>query len=198
MEIARYIVAVLILVTLPPSLLLWFLIHPFARQWRRFGPVWTYAIVSIPAIGLGAALYVARDRLLAVDYGTSYPLVGLAGAFFVATAWIAVQRRRHLTFRILAGIPELTPGEGQPDDGPKLLTEGIYARVRHPRYVEVIVGVLAYALFANHLAIYLLWLVTIPALYAIVVLEERELLERFGEEYEAYRERVPRFVPWSR
>ena len=35
----------------------------------------------------------------------------------------------------------------------------------------------------------------VPTLYLIVLLEERELRDRFGEEYEAYCRRVPRFVP---
>jgi protein-S-isoprenylcysteine O-methyltransferase Ste14 len=36
---------------------------------------------------------------------------------------------------------------------------------------------------------------TLPTLYLIVLLEERELRDRFGVEYEEYCRRVPRFVP---
>ncbi len=54
---------------------------------------------------------------------------------------------------------------------------------------------LAYALFANHLATYVLLLLTVPSLHFIVVLEERELHERFPSEYADYCRRVPRFFP---
>ena len=54
---------------------------------------------------------------------------------------------------------------------------------------------MAVALFTNYLAIYVLALAIIPALYLVVVLEEKELRDRFGLEYAAYSERVPRFIP---
>ncbi|MCP4899328.1 MAG: isoprenylcysteine carboxylmethyltransferase family protein, partial [bacterium] len=103
----------------------------------------------------------------------------------------AIKRRRHLTTRILAGIPELSRS-GEPG---VLLTEGIYSRIRHPRYVEVMTGVLAYALFANYIGLYYLTVATLPTLLLIVIIEEHELRQRFGDEYTDYCSRVPRFIP---
>jgi protein-S-isoprenylcysteine O-methyltransferase Ste14 len=51
------------------------------------------------------------------------------------------------------------------------------------------------ALFVNYLAVYVLVLATVPVLYLTVRLEERELVERFGEAYERYMAEVPRFLP---
>ena len=48
---------------------------------------------------------------------------------------------------------------------------------------------------ANNLASYVYWIVAIQCLLAIGRIEERELRDRFGAEYEAYYARVPRFVP---
>jgi protein-S-isoprenylcysteine O-methyltransferase Ste14 len=62
--------------------------------------------------------------------------------------------------------------------------------------MAVWLGTVAVALFANYLAVYVLALVLVPALYLVVVLEERELRERFGEDYVTYSQRVPRFIPW--
>lgn len=76
-----------------------------------------------------------------------------------------------------------------------MLSEGIYGRIRHPRYVEVVIGTWAYAVFANHLGAYVVAALTIPSIHLIVLLEERELVERFGARYEEYRSRVPRYVP---
>jgi len=194
MNSARYYLALIILVSLPPALLLWIAIHPLARFWRRLGPFWTYSLLAIPALGMTAVIVQARGKLLAVEYGTNYFLILAAAACVAEAVVIARQHKRHLTFAILAGIPELSesryPG--------KLLTEGVYATIRHPRYVEVFFWVLGYAFFTNYLATYVLAALSVPFGLWIVFLEERELRERFGEEYEEYCRRVPRFVPSRR
>ena len=76
-----------------------------------------------------------------------------------------------------------------------MLKEGIYARVRHPRYVAVIIGIAAVALFVNYLGIYVFTVLAVPALWLVVILEERELAERYGREYEQYQREVPMFIP---
>jgi len=194
MTTARYVVAVLLLMSLPPGVFLWFFIHPFASFWRRLGPVWTYSILSVPVVLYMAGVFFARDLLVGVDYGTSYVAIALAIVCGVGGARIAIARRKLLTAGVLTGMPELSearyPGT--------LLNEGIYARVRHPRYVEILLLSLAYALFANYLGAYVLILLLLPAIYLLVVIEERELRDRFGEAYEDYCRRVPRFVPRGR
>ncbi len=193
MDTARYIFAVLIVSWLPPAMVWWLIVHPFVDVWRRIGPRGTLSILGTLSIACIAALTLARDRLVGADLGTHRTLVFLAVGLGVVSTWIAVRRRRHLTTRILAGVPELErDGQGT------LLTEGVYARIRHPRYVEVWVGTLAYACFANFVGAWVVWLATGPLLHLIVVLEERELRDRFGAEYDAYADRVPRYVPRRR
>ena len=98
---------------------------------------------------------------------------------------------RHVTIKVLIGLPELAP-ERHPG---RLVTGGLYARIRHPRYVQFLLGLLGYALFADYLAAYIVVALWIPGIWAIAVLEERELRDRFGEQYEEYCRRVRRFVP---
>ncbi len=191
MNTVRYYAALLVLMALPPGLLLWFFIHPFARFWRRLGPFWTYAVLSLPVAGLMATAFLLRAQLLAVNYGTSIPLIILATVFAVCAFVIQAKRRKHLTKAILTGIPELSR-DGEPGT---LLTEGIYGTIRHPRYVELLLFVLAYSCLSNYLALYVAALLTVPTLYVVVLLEERELRERFGGAYEEYCNRVPRFFP---
>ena len=187
----RYVVAIMMLVAVPPAVLAWVVIHPLAAFWRRFGLWGTYAILAIPWVACMVGLYRARWLLLGPDLGTNLPVIALGLLCVVAAIAIARSRRRHLTFRILAGGPELSSG---PDRG-SLLTEGIYGRIRHPRYVEFAVGSLGYVLVANYAHLYLLWVASVLALYGVVLLEERELRDRFGVAYEEYARRVPRFIP---
>ncbi len=194
MNIARYIVALLVVATFPSGLLFWFVVHPFIGFWRRQGPKITYTVVIALLLAVATVLVLARGVLLETEYGTNYVLVALAGVFYLIAAAIELQCRKHLKFRTLVGMPELVP---EPATG-KLLTAGIYGRVRHPRYVSAFFGVVAVALFSNYLAAYVIAGAMVPALYALTFFEEGELRDRFGEEYAAYSRRVPKFVPrWS-
>ncbi len=193
MDRARYILAVLLVVTLPPALLWWFLIHPFTDVWRRVGARLTLTLMTLLFVAGAGFLYSIRHFLVGRDLGTHW-LPAVAGLVFVGLAFlIALERRKQLTFSILAGLPQLDPARKGP-----LLTEGIYAVIRHPRYVEVALGTVGYALLANYSGTYILAALTLPALHGIVLLEERELEDRFGDEYRAYRERVPRYIPKRR
>jgi protein-S-isoprenylcysteine O-methyltransferase Ste14 len=184
-------VALFLVVTLPPLLFFWPLIHQFVRFWRKLGPAATYSLLGALFATLGYGLFRIREVLLAVDFGTSWPLVALGSGFLATAAWLRLQLHRHVTTRILAGLPELAP-----DRYPtKLVTEGLYARVRHPRYVQFALALLGYALIANYLAVYLLFLAWLAGIGIIAVLEEGELRDRFGKEYEEYCRRVPRFLP---
>lgn len=191
MDTARYVVAVLVVTWLPPALVWWLVVHPFVDFWRRIGPrltLWFLGTLTTVAI---VGLTLVRGRLVGPDLGTHAPVVLLALVLFVASAAIARVRRRQLTMRILAGVPELSD---DPSDS-QLLDQGLYAHIRHPRYVEIALGTLAWAAFSNFGGAWVVGLMTIPAIHLIVILEERELVDRFGDEYRAYAKRVPRYVP---
>jgi protein-S-isoprenylcysteine O-methyltransferase Ste14 len=191
---ARYIVAILVIASFPPSLLLWLAIHPFAAFWRRMGPLWTYSLLGIPVAGYMVGVWFFRKTLLVLDLGTNVITMILAGIAFVAAVVLKRSVVTQLRFAALSGIPELSK-EKYPG---KLLTEGIYSRVRNPRYIEALLWVMAYALFANYLGAYIVVVLSLPLFYFVVRLEERELRERFGMAYEEYCRRVPRFVPKPR
>ncbi len=190
MNSVRYYLALILLIGLPPGLLLWLVIHPLVAFWRRLGPGWTYAVLGAPSLALMAGVFWGRGYLLGTEFGTNVPLIALGVMCATAGVAIAVKRKKYLTFAVLCGIPELSAGGAG-----KLLTEGIYGSIRHPRYVEAFLWVLAYAFVANYLALYITAVVSVPVIYLIVILEERELLDRFGHVYEEYRRRVPPFVP---
>ncbi len=190
METAAYVVALLLVVTMPPAVLYWFLIHPFAERWRKLGPGPTIAAGFLAMAALGYAIWQVREPLLRVRFGFSPYLTGLGVVLYLIGAYLEIRCRRHLKLRILVGIPELSA-----DDPGRVLTEGIYGRVRHPRYLAFLFALTGFALFANYLALYLVIAAVVPLGYLMVLLEERELRQRFGAEYEEYMRRVPRWVP---
>ncbi|MFX0171363.1 MAG: methyltransferase family protein [Candidatus Hodarchaeota archaeon] len=72
----------------------------------------------------------------------------------------------------------------------------IYSIIRHPTYSSVII--LAISGFFLNFTIYsfiFLLLITGGLIYLIQNVEERELIERFGETYIEYMKSVPRFIP---
>ena len=92
-----------------------------------------------------------------------------------------------------------TVGRGTlaPWDPPRrLVVVGVYRHVRNPMISGVLVILLGEALALRSLGV-LAWAVTFLAINMtyIPLLEQPLLLRRFGEDYQAYRRNVPRWVP---
>jgi protein-S-isoprenylcysteine O-methyltransferase Ste14 len=188
----RYFFGIGSLIVLPPALLFWLVIHPWARWWRRLGLIRTYLIVVPVSVAFGALLFRFREPLLGTNLGTNWGLVAVALGLYGGVTWLEFQYWRHLSIATLVGITELSPSGQQKG---RLLQEGIYGVVRHPRYLSAGVSVIANALFINYAGLYILVLLLVPVGYLMIVLEERELIERFGEEYRKYQRAVPRLMP---
>jgi len=81
----------------------------------------------------------------------------------------------------------------------KLVVSGLYTRVRNPMYLDYVVIALGEAILYRSLvlAAYALCLWGVAHLY-VVGSEEKVLRRRFGAEYDAYCERVGRWLPRRR
>lgn len=132
-------------VTIPPVMLFWLFIHPFANYWRKIKPQWTYGFLFSLCVALIITLYPFRKSLIGIDYGFQ-PILAILGVIsYVISKRIYFERRKHLTNSIMLGYPEVSinlyPG--------KLLSDGIYGKIQHPRYVEIQLGFIGYALITN-------------------------------------------------
>lgn len=195
MDQAAYLVALAALVAVPTLLVSWFLIHPLIGLWRRLPPAAAYVTVGAAMLAVAATMVRFREPLLEVRYGIRPPMVLLAIVLFVVSQWLAAERRHVFPATTLAGLPEIRADGGDRT----LVTAGIYGRIRNPRYVEGFFLLAAGALFSNYLVVWVLLAAFVPLIGLTVWLEERELRQRFGTEYEKYCRRVPRFVPsWKR
>ncbi len=77
-----------------------------------------------------------------------------------------------------------------------LVVKGLHRFVRNPMYlgVALVIAGQAWLFHSRHLAIYLACFWLIAHLF-VLFYEEPTLRRQFGEEYERYRERVPRWTP---
>ena len=191
MDSARYYVVLLLVVFTPGAFLYWLSVHPFIGFWRRLDARLALAINYCLILAVSLAMFQMRKPLLSVEYGANPVLIAIGVVLLGFSAALRRKLSRHLPFRTLTGLPELDPARYPV----RLAAEGPYAHVRHPRYVQLFLAVLAYALFANYLAGYLTVLISAVLIYLVTLMEERELRQRFGAEYEAYASRVPRFFP---
>jgi protein-S-isoprenylcysteine O-methyltransferase Ste14 len=191
MDTLRYLLAAFLVITLPGLFLYWLLIHPLVKVWRGKGVGATFTIVLAIIAVVMVGLFSFRHYLLAQDFGTNWPLIILGVLLLLGSASMRSIIQKRLNLKTLLGLPEISP-ERFPRE---LVTDGIYGHMRHPRYVQLLIAFLGYSLIANHLAVYLVVAAWVPGVLVIALLEENELRAHFGQAYEDYCRRVPRFLP---
>ncbi len=88
-----------------------------------------------------------------------------------------------------SGLVAIQPGH-------RLVTGGAYSVVRHPSYLGLLILSLGWAfVFRSGLGL-LLTAAMVPPLLARIRSEEKLLSAQFGSEYDTYRRRTWRLVPW--
>ena len=91
--------------------------------------------------------------------------------------------------RRFSGLVAIQPGH-------QLVTGGIYRVIRHPSYLGLLVNALGWGLaFRAGVGVFIAVLMLIVVL-ARIKAEERLLRETFGAEYDAYRARTWRLIPY--
>jgi protein-S-isoprenylcysteine O-methyltransferase Ste14 len=188
----RYVLGAFIVIGLPPGIAWWFIVHPFVGFWRRLGATRTMTAMGVFFAVTVLGLLPFHRALMGRALPASPQLVVLGFLLIGLGFAIAMARKKHLPMRILAGVPEVHADEGQRGE---LLTQGIYSMIRHPRYMEIVLITFGYAAISNHVGPWVLAALTFPLIHAVVLLEERELRDRFGEEYREYTALVPRYIP---
>lgn len=194
LDTVRYWFAWLTVASLPAAVVYWYTLHPLVGFWRRVGKFATYTVLSLLFVANLAIAWWWRSPLMDAGDRPVLAFVVIGAVLYVAAGALERVVRRQLKFSVLAGSPELDPD----GSGGHLLDQGIYARMRHPRYVSLTLGMLGVALLVNYRTVWILAVLLLPALFLVVLLEERELRGRFGERYAEYARRVPRFVPRRR
>lgn len=171
----------------------WLLIHSRAEFWRSrrtspyriLLPLWiaTWALVAtITAPWRGVLLYGNR--------WTWIP----ASVLFCAGVMLYQFAHSEFSLAQLGGLPEILPNHSQQ----RLVTTGIRAHVRHPVYLGHLCEMLAWSLGTGLAVCWALTALAIITGAAMITMEDKELQNRFGEEYRQYRSTVPAVLPRTR
>lgn len=170
--------------------------YPFERRAKRARVTTTRRgraeiarmAVSLAGLGIVPAVFVATGQPDAATYRPSAALFA-PGLVFAVLA-LGLFRLTHKALGRLWSV-SLDLKEGH-----RLVTEGIYAHVRHPMYAAFFAMAIAQALLLPNWVAGLAGLLGFGTLFALRVgPEERMMEDAFGEEYRAYRRRTARLVP---
>ena len=185
MRFVRFL-AIIVLAFEAPVPVYWLILHAPVSFWRKhiraaffIAVAAAWGIVDSLLYHFRFSFFRSHSSLLPALFGLA--LIGL-DVFTLSKSEGALGGMR------IVGHAELTGSR-------ELIVRGLYARVRHPRYLGMMAGVLGACLIV---ASPLLWRASVVwlalALLAIRA-EERELRRRLGPAYDAYAERVPALLP---
>ncbi len=169
---------------------------PFKRWWTQYVPVSiersTYVLLASLALILLFWQWRPMPSIIWLVNNPTMAMVVQGLSFF---GWFIVLLSTFLINHFeLFGLQQVTinlAGKVAPE--PRFRTPFLYKLVRHPLYLGFIIAFWATPVMtAGHL---LFALVTTAYILVAIVLEERDLIGLFGDEYRHYRQRVAMLIP---
>jgi protein-S-isoprenylcysteine O-methyltransferase Ste14 len=170
--------------------LFWLVLHPFIARWRRRGRRTYTLILPAWAVFIAGALSILWPFRFARYYTTWATWVPAAFLFWTGLSIYSAAFKGFDRAQV-SGLAELEPGRHRQE----LVTTGIRGRVRHPIYLGHLCEVLGWCVGTGLVALYALAVFAMITGAVMVRIEDRELEERFGEPYRAYRRAVPAVIP---
>jgi protein-S-isoprenylcysteine O-methyltransferase Ste14 len=170
------------------------------REWRSFG-VFTAFVVALftEMYGIPLTIYVLT-AVLGSRYPALNPFSHASGHLWITLfgggAWMSGVI--HLVSNALmggglllmwAGWRKIHQARGE------LVTDGVYARVRHPQYAGLFLITVGMLVQWPTIITIATWPLLLTVYFRLARREEREAEALYGEAYRVYRARVPMFVP---
>jgi len=164
---------------LPSSIYLAFIVALFVEMYgfplTMYVLTWLFGATSPGCLWYPLAVLTGEELFASIFLGFILPasnIIILTGLLLIVFGWRKIFR-----------------AEG------KLVTTGIYGHVRHPQYLGFLLLTLGMNILWVTVSTLLLWPILAFMYYRLAKQEEKELEEKFGEEYLKYKRRVPMLIP---
>lgn len=184
---ATRLIAIAVLAFEMPVPIYWLILHQPVLFWRKHMRA-AFPVAVLTAWGsVDFFLYRFRLELFRQEGISWLALLGLA--LIGVDVFTFAKSEAVLGGRRIVGHSEL---EGSRE----LIARGLYTRVRHPRYLGMMSGVLGACLIIALLPLWAASVVWLLLALLTIRAEEHELHARLGPAYAAYAERVPALLPF--
>jgi len=171
----------------------------FKEWWTQYVPKSmersTYVLLS--SLALALLLWQWRS-IPTVLWQIDDPQIAMAVTGISLLGWLIVLFSTFLINHFeLFGLQQIANNlAGRPMPAPRFRTPLLYKFVRHPLYLGFVIAFWAApTMTIGHL---LFAAVTTAYIFVGILLEERDLVDIFGDDYRRYRDRVSMLVPWRK
>ena len=169
-------------------------------EWRSFGVFSAFVVALFTEMyGFPLTIYVLT-AVLGSRYPALNPFSHATGHLWITLlgggAWMSVFIHLISNGLMLAGLLLMGAGWRRIHRAKgALITDGVYAWVRHPQYVGLFLITVGMLVQWPTIVTLASWPVLLLVYCRLARREEREAEVQFGGEYRAYKARVPMFVP---